>query len=227
MFEKLRLLWTSDASLQEQYLEFDEMLKLDREMYNKVVKVMLDGESANGLENSIYRRDIQINKLERRIRKQLVTHLAANPGIEVPGCLILMSIVKDAERIGDICKNLLESALCWAAPISTLHFAGTIDDFQRYVGEAFDNTIKAFDNEDDTLAAEIIQDEVKWNKRFDSFLLDLAASDVSTKEAVCTTLFVRNLKRIQAHLSNIASSVVLPLHRIDHRPKHLREKTEE
>ena len=48
-------------------------------------------------------------------------------------------------------------------------------------------------------------------------------SDISTREAVCTTLFVRGLKRIQAHLANIASSIVLPVHEIDHRPKHLRD----
>lgn len=223
MFEKLRWLWRGDAPLTKQYSEFSKMLDLDRDLYQVVMEAMQTGGDLKELEETIYRGDIQINKLERKIRKQLVTHLSVNPGPEVNGCLILMSIVKDAERLGDLCKNLFESAVLWGAPISKLNHAATVNEFQLYVVEVFDSTIKSFRNEDDTLAAEIIQDEVKWNKRFDSFLWELAASDVPTREAVSTTLIVRTLKRLQAHLANIASSVVMPLHRIDHRPKHLRD----
>ncbi len=223
MFEKLRMLWKGDAPLEEQYREFGKMLNLDRELYDEVVNALQSGANLRELEDTIYRGDIQINKLERKIRKQLVLHLSANPGVEITSCLILMSIVKDAERLGDLCKNLYESAIMWGQPISNLSYAAKINEFQLYVSEAFGSTIEAFDAEDDAVAGEIIQDEVKWNKRFDSFLVELSESDIPAKEAVCTTLLVRNFKRIQAHLSNIASSVVLPLHRIDHRPKHLRE----
>ena len=33
-------------------------------------------------------------------------HLSINPGRDVPGCLALMSLVKDAERMGDYAKNI-------------------------------------------------------------------------------------------------------------------------
>ncbi len=119
MLEKLSMLWKGNAPLTSQYREFSDMLKLDRDLYIQVIEVMKQGNELKELEDTIYRGDIQINKLERKIRKQLVTHLSVNPGIEVTGCLILMSVVKDAERLGDLCKNLYESAICWGKPISS------------------------------------------------------------------------------------------------------------
>ncbi len=226
MFEKFSFLWKGDAPLTDEYKVFDEMLRMDRDLFTRVVDAMRDGSDLKSIEESIYRGDIKINKLERKLRKQIVTHLSLNPGQEVVASLVLMSIVKDAERLGDHCKNLYESAVHWGRPLSELAFASKLSEFILYVTETFEATIKAFDTEDDTLAAEIIQDEVRWNKRFDTMIDELVSSDVSTREAVCTTLFLRTLKRVQAHLSNIASSVVLPVHRLDHRPKHLREKKE-
>lgn len=223
MFPLLRNLWRSEAPLEEQYEEFVEMLRLGRVFYGTVLEVLHGDREVGELQAQIYRTDIEINKRERRIRKEIVAHLTVSPGEEVPACLVLMSIVKDAERIGDFCKNLYESAVYLRKPISELKFAWTIDEFELYVEDLFDDTIQAFKEEDETLATEIMQTEVRMNKRFDAFLQELAASDVPTREAVCTTLIVRALKRIQAHLSNIASSVVLPVHRIDHRPKNLRE----
>jgi phosphate transport system protein len=224
MFDKLKLLWTGDAPLTEQYQDFAEMLRMNRDIFGQIVKKMRSGGDINELREVVYRGDIEINKLERSIRKQLVTHLALYPEQDVPSCLVLMSIVKDAERMGDLCKNLFEAVLYCGKPVSELEFAAKMMDFTSYVEETFEKTISAFDREDDGAAAEIMQDEVRWNKSFDGFLEDLADSHVSTREAVATTLLVRNLKRMQAHLSNIASSVVLPVHQIDHRPKHLREK---
>ncbi|MBU2511198.1 hypothetical protein KJ966_07660 [bacterium] len=222
MFERFSRLWKGDAPLREEYRLFVQMLNKARELYLMIIHVMNTGEGLEELETVVYNTDIQINKLERRIRKALVTHLAVNPGQEVSGCLILMSVVKDAERLGDFCKNLYEATSYWCQPCSNMYYADRLTDLKNYVSDVFDATIKAFEKEDDVLASEIIQDEVKWNKRFDAFIGEIANSEIGTKEAVCTVLMVRTLKRLQAHLSNIASSVVLPVHHIDHRPKHLR-----
>lgn len=223
MFEKLSLLWKGDAPLKKEYRDFVQMLTLAREMFHRITELLKKGGDVKEIESEVYQKDIQINKLERRIRKALVTHLSINPGQAVPASLVLMSIVKDAERLGDFCKNLYEAAEYWCRPRSEMVYSDRISEFQKYVNDLFDNAINAFEAEDDVLAAEIIQDEVLWNKRFDSFIGELAASEISTREAVSSVLMVRSLKRLQAHLANIASSVVLPVHHIDHRPKHLRD----
>lgn len=222
MLEKLSLLWKGEAPLRNEYKEFVNMLEKARVMYQMIADALRSGEVDEDLETTIYSQDIEINKLERKIRKALVTQLAMNPGSEITGSLVLMSIVKDAERLGDFCKNLFEASTYWAISCSEMYYADRLNEFMNYVAETFNSTIKAFNHEDDVLAAEIIQDEIKWNKRFDQFIAEMAESDLTTKEAVCSVLMARALKRLQAHLSNIASSVVLPVHHIDQRPKHLR-----
>jgi len=223
MFEKLSLLWKGDSPLKEEYREFVEMLKMARQLYHKIIEILRSGENISDLENFVYQSDIKINKLERKIRKALVAHLSINPGQATTGCLVLMSVTKDAERLGDFCKNLYEASAQWCRSCTEMYFGDKIVEYEDYVSEVFDSTINAFETEDDVLASEIIQDEVKWNRRFDNLIGEVAESDLSSREAVCTVLMIRSLKRLQAHLSNIASSVVLPVHRIDHRPKHLRD----
>ena len=222
MFEKLSLLWKGDAPLQSEFSQFVQMLILARDLYHLIMGGLHSGEKLKELETTVYQSDIKINKMEREIRKSLVTHLSINPGHQIAGSLILMSVVKDAERLGDFCKNLYEASVYWGQSDGKLFYAERINEFEQYVSDVFSDTIRAFETEDDILAAEIIQDEVHWNKRFDRFIGELVDSDIKTKEAVCTVLMIRSFKRLQAHLSNIASSVVLPVHRLDHRPKDLR-----
>ena len=56
----------------------------------------------------LYERDVAVNELERSIRRKVLRHLTVNPGHDVAICLALMSVAKDAERIGDYCKNVFE-----------------------------------------------------------------------------------------------------------------------
>lgn len=223
MFEKFSLIWKGDSPLKEQYNEFIEMLNIIRDMFHVVLETLRVGKEIEEMADMVYKTDIKINKMERNIRKHLVSHLTFNPGREIPESLVLMSIVKDAERLGDFCKNLFEATLYWNKPCGELHYCKKITEFAEYVNETFDSTIKAFETEDNILAAEIVQDEARWNKRFDGFIKELSESDISTKQAVCTTLMTRMLKRLQAHLSNIASSVIMPVHYIDYRPKNIEE----
>ncbi|MCP4753210.1 MAG: PhoU domain-containing protein, partial [Proteobacteria bacterium] len=106
MFEKLSLLWKGDAPLKKEFGQFVGMLTMARELYHLIVEALRSGKKSEELETTVYQTDIKIDKLEREIRKALVTHLSFNPGQQIAGSLILMSVVKDAERLGDFCKNL-------------------------------------------------------------------------------------------------------------------------
>ena len=223
MFEKLGKMLTSGAPLNEQYNQFVDMLNADKELFNEVIDAFRGITNLDEIEGDVYKMDIKINKAERAIRKRLVSHLALNPDRDIAGALVLMSVVKDAERVGDFCKNLYEAAVMVRKQCSELYFCSKITEYTEHVRNTFETTIEAFETENSVMAAEILQDEIKWNRRFDILLTTMADSEISTREAVCTTLFVRALKRIQAHLANIASSIVLPVHEIDHRPKHLRD----
>lgn len=218
MFERLGKMLTSGTPLNEQYKLFVEMLRIDQKLFDLVIDAFRGITDLEEIEGDVYKTDIKVNKAERAIRKKLVSHLALTPERDTAGALVLMSVVKDAERVGDFCKNLYEAAVMVRKQCSELYFCDKITEYTEHVRDTFKVTIEAFETENSVMAAEILQDEVIWNKRFDNLLSALVESDVSTREAVCTTLLVRSLKRIQAHLSNIASSIVLPVHHIDYGP---------
>ena len=61
-----------------------------------------------------------------------------------------------------------------------------------------------------------VAEEIGGGREFDDIIGALAESNLPTRHAVCLTLITRHMKRINAHLGNIASSVVMPLHKIDY-----------
>ena len=83
-------------------------------------------------------------------------------------------------------------------------------------------TIKAFKETDEILAAQIIE-EYKWvSKVSDEILIALMNNEdleIKSGSAVALALYIRQLKRINSHLRNIASSVVNPFHRIGYKIK--------
>ena len=58
--------------------------------------------------------------------------------------------------------------------------------------------------------------ENKIAKECDKIIEKVATSKLSVNEAVCFALIARHYKRLVAHLSNIATSVVLPISDLDY-----------
>jgi phosphate uptake regulator len=82
--------------------------------------------------------------------------------------------------------------------------------------ELFALTREAFVESDEDKAEMAWGYEERMKKRCDTAVAELAHSELSVNEAVCMTLIARHLKRIVAHLTNIATSVVLPLSDLDY-----------
>ena len=108
MFKNLLNFWKGKDFLSRVLDEFKEMLNGTQDMFNSVCKKLIHNEEVIALEDKIYDVDKKINDLEKDIRKKIVGHLSLQPSVDVSACLLLMSVVKDAERLGDYCKNLFE-----------------------------------------------------------------------------------------------------------------------
>ena len=94
-------------ALDQAFREFDEMLTAGQWMFREVHGVLAGGDPAD-VREAVFTRDQDINRLLRSLRGNIVTHLSVNRNADIAACLALMSIAKDAERIGDYCKNLYE-----------------------------------------------------------------------------------------------------------------------
>ncbi len=109
MLKQLISLFRSDQPLQVMGENFQEMLRLAYEMTLHAGEIYFGDIVSAEDRTSIYKRDIKVNKLERTIRKEVIAHLSlSGTSPSLPYCLLLMSLVKDVERIGDYAKNLSE-----------------------------------------------------------------------------------------------------------------------
>jgi phosphate transport system protein len=217
MFKNIMRFWKGKDFLNQVLEDFKSMLDDTESMFNLVIKRLLynEGDPA-ALKEQIYKIDNRVNKSERDIRKRVIEHLSIQPSVDIPTSLLLMSVVKDAERLGDYSKNLFEVSNFLARPIDIDSFKDLFNNIDQEIAELFRDTKKAFLESDEDTAVASWGYERQIVKRCDQILERLAKSDISVNEAVCFTLIARHFKRIAAHLTNIATSVVLPLSDLDY-----------
>ena len=216
MFQNLLSFWKGKDFLTTVLKEFEEMLVDAGDMFKSVRSVLIEGtEDPAAVRDKIYSVDRSINELEKNIRKRIVEHLALQPSVDVPVCLVLMSVVKDAERLGDYAKNLFE--------VSELLQGGMDKDlFRQFFGEAdtqlitlAEKTRSAFIESNEEIARELFSLERDIVFKCEAAINTLANGDLTANQSVCFTLIARYFKRIAAHLMNIGTSVIVPIDRLD------------
>ena len=217
MFKELIEALRRRPLLNQMWSEMEEMLGDAVDMYRPIADVLAGREKmTQATHDGVYETDKRINHLQRKIRKQLVAHLALAPGSDVPISLALMSITKDAERVGDICKNLLEVAEAASTPPGTGSYGERVRELLAEGEALFEPTVTGTINSDKDTASRAVEDARVLAKKCDAMIADLLEDKLPTRDAVLLTLLARYLKRVSLHLSNIASSVVMPLHRLDY-----------
>ncbi|MFC1577280.1 PhoU domain-containing protein, partial [Candidatus Omnitrophota bacterium] len=142
--------------------------------------------------------------------------LSMQPSVDIPTCLLLMSVVKDAERLGDYSKNLFQVSSILDKPIAKNTYTGLFGSIEQDISGLFQQTKEAFIESDEDKAQSAWNVETKIVKTCDDIIEKLAKSSLSVNEAVCFTLMARYYKRLAAHLTNIATSVILPLSDLDY-----------
>jgi len=216
MFNNLLSFWKGKDFLTEVFGEFKEMLEAAQGMYEAACEQLLGENTHPGLKDNIYAADKKINSLQKSIRRRIVEHLTLQPTIDINVCLLLMSVVKDAERLGDYVKNLYGVSELLEKPIDMEGFSSFFDGMNESILCFFERTKEAFIESENKEAILSFGQEREIAKRCDEIVKELAAGSLTVNEAVCYTLIVRYFKRLSAHLGNIATSVVLPLSDLDY-----------
>jgi len=224
MFKNLISFWRGKDFLTEVLKEFKEMLADTKNMFESVFSSLIEGKVTDELTEKIYKVDKKVNLLEKDIRKRIVEHLSFQPAVDVPVSLVLMSVVKDAERIGDYCKNILGVTDLLNNPLDRGIYSELFGNIDKKIIEEFEKTHKAFIESDEKVAKEILDLERCIVKKCDEIVKNLAKGEFATNEAVCLALLARYFKRIAAHLANIGSSVILPVSDLDFFDEKLRRE---
>jgi len=216
MFKNLLQFWKGKDFLNQVLEEFKGMLDDSQIMFDAVCERLLENKGEDGLKRRIYALDQKVNQLQRDIRKRVVEHLSIRPSVDVPTCLLLMSVVKDAERLGDYAKNLYEVSKLLEKPINKEKYVELFNSIEKEISELFADTKKAFMESDETKAAHSWKYQKDIKERCDAIVERVARSNLSVNEAVCFALIARYFKRIASHLTNIATSVILPISDLDY-----------
>lgn len=198
-----------------------KMLKSDLEMFRASKESLRDHDDAE-LPFDIYEKDKQINKFEREVRRNVLTHLTIS-GVHniVPG-LALVSIVIDVERIGDFTKNITELAKAHPKRLEAGAYEKDLSEIEKILFIRFDQIIKVLSGPDVELAKQMMLEHRGISSRCDKIMGDIIRginTPPTASDAVVLALYFRYLKRVASHLTNIASSIVNPFPRIGFRAK--------
>ncbi len=216
MFKNLLGFWKGKDFITQVFGEFNEMLNHSEYMFNAVTEDLLTNAQTPNLKAKIYEVDKSVNVQQRDIRKRIVEHLTLQPTVEFNASLVMMSVVKDAERLGDYCKNLYEVTVLLDNPLNRDLYTEYFNGLDQEILQLFDQTKSAFIDADEAKAEQAWGVERRIAQSCDTTIERLAKSELSVNEAVCYTLIARHYKRIVAHLVNIATSVILPLSDLDY-----------
>ncbi|MDQ2069226.1 PhoU domain-containing protein [Natronospira bacteriovora] len=204
-------------SVDKAFADLSEMLDHGAWMFQRANEVLHSEVPAEEVHDAIYRRDRAINELERSIRRKVLRYLTVNPGYDVAVCLALMSVAKDAERIGDYCKNVFEVGQFYTRGFHVPRYHEPLDKVSADINEIFNMVSKACRASDEDLAQQAIELSRQARGICDGVIQDLFKEEeaVEMHEAVAYSLLARHYKRVIAHLSNIATALLGQLEDLD------------
>lgn len=215
MLRQLIVLWKHQGFMKKVVEEFCQMLRDDEYVFSHAWEPLRGQVATDDMKQAIQKRDKDVNRREREIRRMLLEHLAVNPGQDLSGCLIIMSLVKDAERIGDYSKNIFDLGVVLKGQMSDLKYGKRFSAIQGKIEGHLIQLGRAFSDGDERLAKEILDGYPPIKNECSAILNELFSDTLSTRDAVATALLSRFLKRINSHISNIASGLLYPLDQID------------
>jgi phosphate uptake regulator len=217
VFSTFREIFRRDNWSQATTGRVGEMLDLCVSMNKFVYRVLIEGRSDELAQAKLYDRDKRINVLEREVRRSVVTHLALQQRSgDIPSALIFMNAVKDAERIGDYIKNIYDVAHDFLTDADDRAlYKDRLGDFADAMRDLMIETAEVFSASDEKRARVIIDKAREQGQSLEAAIAEITRSDLSVRDAVSLVLIMRFYKRIFSHLSNIATTVCMPVDKMD------------
>ena len=191
------------------------MLDTSDSMFAAATNCLLDNEA---LHVDLSAQDEIVNQREQTIRRSVLEHILADPRAELALSLLLISIVQDAERLGDLAKSIAKASELAAAPRMGRHVEA-LRPVRDRVQSAFPRVRRSFVVGDARTGRVVMEEHARTKADVADFLRDLAAADdVTPNEAVVLAISARMIGRTSSHLSNIVSAVALPFDQVRNAP---------
>jgi phosphate uptake regulator len=194
------------------FKDVSRMVQQSAKMLDHSLAALLDNEP---LDVDLDHMDDVVDEGERLVRRTILAHLSVNPRQDLVASLILVSMVQDAERIGDFARGLGELISIAQSPRQG-PFAEGLARIGARLRPLFEICERAFIEDDIERARQVVSTHTELKQETIDYTLQIAKSDLSADMVIVYSAGARILRRISAHLSNIASTVVQPYDRIRH-----------
>ncbi len=210
---------TGDNKLDEAFEQFLQMIVASEWMFGQANDVLRGKKAQGDVGDALYAKDQEINRLLRSIRANILTHLSVQRNADIAGCLALMSVAKDAERIGDYCKNVFEVGQYYEEDYKIDRYHEPLEEIRLQTADLFPLVREAFADSSTKKAKKAIKVADRIRSECDaveaSLLLDRRT--VETHAAVAYSLLARHYKRVASHLANISTAVFGKIEDLDFR----------
>ncbi len=219
MFKWLKRMDPEASGIGEMDRKFGRMLEDGRHTFDLACSAYLEGADAKLVRAELVKTDMGINQLEREIRRELIVHATVHGASEFPAALIMMSLTKDAERIGDYAKNILDVATFRPKAQDAPYHAHMLD-LKNRISAALADARLIYDSQDAERAAafidnsEILKDEC--DDKIEEILVAKGERNVEPAEPAATALCYRYFKRVISHARNVVTSLVVSVDRLDY-----------
>ncbi len=200
---------------------FGQMLDEGRHVFVTAANAYLGHTDIDVIRQDLFDTDKRINHAEQQIRREIVVHTTTHGVNSVPQCLMLMSIVKDAERVGDYAKNIFDLAELTPKPPSG-NFRDDLVALKDRISALMVSSRVAFDQQDEEQANDLISEAEAIEDHCDSKISQLVSEIENRELGVSYALAYRYFKRVTSHSLNVLTSIVRPLDKLDfseHRPE--------
>ncbi len=211
-------LFKGKTLLQEAFEEALEMMMQVKYMYLETNKLLFEEVKKDF---DPYSLDKLVNKREIDIREKILMHMAFGADkVDIAPSLSLSSIVIDIERIGDYCKNMYELIEIYPEKLQDDDYITKLREISDEISTEFDVTYVAFKESDEDKADYVMKKHLELNKELEHLLRETAQNEsLKPRKAIIIVLLTRYLKRVSAHLKNIASAIRNPYPKISFQPE--------
>jgi len=202
--------------LQQAFDESVEMLETDLKMFVASRNSLRKSETGE-IKIDIRAEDAKINQYERDVRRKVLVHMTTTESKDIVFGLILVSIVIDIERIGDYTKNIMDLAISHTAKLAAGEFEEKVTILENNISKRFRDLIEAFKESSIEKARNVMRNHKEQTDGCEAITKELIVKNHTSLpccDAVTLALYLRFLKRVSSHLTNIASGIVNPFDRI-------------
>ena len=207
--------WLSKSSDTAGFAEiqrgFMQMLEDGRHIFDAATNGLIGGTDPEAIRADLFGTDERINRTEQHIRRQIVVHGTVHGARSFPSLLVVMSLAKDAERIGDYAKNIFDLAVL-APDLGGEEEVRKLIDLKDQISRLLYRARELYEAQDGEGARNFLSESDRVQDTCDA-ALEKALS--SATNASGRALTYRYLKRVTSHAANVVTSLVMPLDKLD------------